>query len=145
MKKGYVVQEVGYEYNDEFFYRHEDNSGVAKFVFFDKEKAEEKIIELIADLIKGSKSWSKCGYQPFQFSFDGEGYGFSKEKLNQLNTQLASMSSEYTLASMDDDDYELMHFELPLGLNEEQRLTIAKILVDMVKLYEVVEVEVDEG
>lgn len=145
MKKGFVVQEVGYEYNDENYYRAESGGGIAKFVFFSKEKAEEKVIELVAELLKGSKGYRGKleNYQPFLLACSDNEMDFSEEQFEEFKTQLALISDDCHLPPYE-EGYELAEFRLPLGLTKEQRFSLAKILSTMVVLYEVVEVEVDE-
>lgn len=144
MKKGYVVQEVGYEYNDEFFYRGESGGGIPKFVFFTPEKAQSKIYELIADLVQnGDKDWrgNLIGYRPFTFCDDGDGVNFDIRAVEKLNVALGQIGQ---IGHMVEGN--IMDWQLPIGLNSEQSMIIAKILIDDFKivLYEVVEVEVDE-
>ena len=148
MKKGYVVQEVGYEYNDEYFYRGESGGGIAKFVFFTPEKAQSKIYELIADLVQnGDKDWrgKPIGYRPFTFCDNGDGIEFDTRAVEKLNVALGQMVEGKSF-DYDEDDYDFMDWQLPTGLNSEQSMIIAKILIDDFKivLYEVVEVEVEE-
>jgi hypothetical protein len=54
-KKGYVVLEVGYEYNDEYY--HTGNYGTTyeapKKVFISHEKAEEEFIRLTTNKLRG--------------------------------------------------------------------------------------------
>ncbi len=39
-KTGYVIQEIGWEYNDEYYYQSADGGGTARKVFLNKDKAE---------------------------------------------------------------------------------------------------------
>jgi hypothetical protein len=43
---GYVVVEIGWEYNDEFYYRGESGGGNPVHVYLDKGAAEAKVAEL---------------------------------------------------------------------------------------------------
>jgi len=144
MRTGYAVQEVGYEYNDEYYYRPEEGGGHAKFVFFTKEKADQKVLELVAELLKGSEGWRGGieGYEAFMYSCDYDGPEFDQERLDEFNRRVGEMVGESYIPAPYDG---LWDWRFPLGLNEEQRLEAAKMIVDLgVVLYEVIEVEVDE-
>lgn len=39
VRKAWVVQEIGWEYNDEYYYRGNSEGGTARKVYFDHEKA----------------------------------------------------------------------------------------------------------
>ena len=43
MTTGYVVTEVGYEYNDEIYYQSESGGGTPVRVFLDKAKAQAEV------------------------------------------------------------------------------------------------------
>lgn len=44
--KIYIIQSIGWEYNDEYYYRHEDESGTPKKAYKTAEKAEEECLKL---------------------------------------------------------------------------------------------------
>lgn len=54
-RKGYVVQSIGYEYNDEYYYRGECGGGIPQKVFFDEAKAMKKLAELEIEAFKGER------------------------------------------------------------------------------------------
>jgi hypothetical protein len=39
VKKAWVIQEIGWEYNDEYYYRAESRGGIARRVYFDHDAA----------------------------------------------------------------------------------------------------------
>lgn len=43
MTTGYVVLEIGYEYNDEFYYKNGDNCGTPTKIYLDKNKALHEV------------------------------------------------------------------------------------------------------
>lgn len=46
MKTGYIIQEIGYEYNDEYYYKGENGGGTPKMIFADESLAKKKMLEL---------------------------------------------------------------------------------------------------
>lgn len=46
MTTGYVITEIGYEYNDEIYYQSESGGGVPVKVYLDKEKAQAELDKL---------------------------------------------------------------------------------------------------
>jgi len=77
-KKGYVVQAIGYEYNDEYYYRGESNSGIPQIVFFNEVKAMKKLAELEIQAFKGER----LGYYQVDEYIDDE--ALYREALNEL-------------------------------------------------------------
>lgn len=62
--KYYIIQEIGYEYNDETYQRPENDSGTPVNVFIDKSLALEKLDELNCKAINETDYPSSyCGYE----------------------------------------------------------------------------------
>lgn len=144
MGTAYVVQEVGYEYNDEYYYRPENQGGIPKFVFTEEKKAQEKIIELVAsEVIADQKSWRNgdmIGAEPFMYACDYDGPEFSQEQFDQFCDVIAEMVGGENFQRGNYE--ELWDWRLPAGLSLEQRQILAKMLTEMgVVFYEIVEVE----
>lgn len=155
LRTAYVIQEVGYAYNDEYYYRPEGNGGIAKLVFFDRAKAEQKVLELVADKVLQDvhpPSWQKellgnpqkmCGPEPFIYSYRYEDCDFNEEQYDQFCESLTELLGPNSFEKVGFDD--LHDWHLPAGLSREQKMVIAKMLIDMgVVFYEIVKVEVDD-
>lgn len=80
MTKVYVLQEIGWEYNDEVNYRPESDGGIARKVFKNKDKADEECAKLNLDFFRHNS--------PAEFSY-GDWYEVSSmdedEALDILN------------------------------------------------------------
>ena len=52
-KIGYVIQEIGYEYNDEYYYRGESGGGTPKKIIINKDIAERTLMQLEIEKWRG--------------------------------------------------------------------------------------------
>ena len=57
--KAWIVMEIGWQYNDEYYYTDDNDSGTPQKVYFDKKKAEEAALDMN---IKALKSSGLTGY-----------------------------------------------------------------------------------
>lgn len=53
MATGYVVTEIGYEYNDEIYYQSENGGGRPVRVFLDKAKAQDEVEKMNFEALMG--------------------------------------------------------------------------------------------
>lgn len=53
----FIIQEIGWEYTDEYYYRPESRGGVPKIMYTDKAKAEKVCKELNQAKVKETKEW----------------------------------------------------------------------------------------
>ena len=52
VKKAWVIQEIGWEYNDEYYYRAESRGGVPRRVYFDHDTAVVDCAKMNAGRVK---------------------------------------------------------------------------------------------
>lgn len=64
MTTGYVVTEVGYEYNDEIYYQSESGGGTPVKVFLDKAKAQAEVDKMNLESLIGCE----IGSYAYEFS-----------------------------------------------------------------------------
>lgn len=139
---GYVLQQVGWSYNDEYYYRPEGDGGTPLKIFFDKEVAQKEALKLTANKLKGYK-----GYGGRYYGFCPCSYGsydeFTSDVVEELNTKLAPVLGDKFEKI---DEQEPYMWTVPNDLSEEQGVKVAEIFRDTADLvfYEVVGVEVDE-
>lgn len=114
--KYYIIQKVGYEYNDEVYYRAEDGGGTPEYVFLDKDKAQKSCDE------KNIKELS--GLNIFE-------YGYSSDEI--FEDEAADLMKKFG-APIDDCDRD---YQFP-SLTLKQYRQIEPYL--KIKFYEVCEV-----
>lgn len=78
MTKVYVVGEIGYEYNDEYYVYPETNSTISLKAFTDKEKAEEYKNRL------NKQRWDEMDIDCRVAYLGGSGWNMSEEDLQNL-------------------------------------------------------------
>ncbi len=127
-KKGYIVLEVGYEYNDEYY--HTGNGGnmyeAPKKVFIDKEQA---IVELEKKTIEKLKGESLGNY-------NGNGLEGICEK--GMTYEFRKIFKEDFDIDLDEDEYDI---QIPKNASNE---SLKKIIECMkLKFFELVEVELN--
>lgn len=120
--KYYIIQRIGYEYNDEVYHTTEFGSGTPEKVYSDKQKAQEKCDELNAKELSGIPIME---------------YGYSTDEifcsLDKANKVLRELDAEIP----EDSDWD---YCLP-KLTVENYKRLAPYL--NIKFYEIVEVEGD--
>lgn len=128
MSKYYIIQEIGFEYNDEYYYRSQDSAGKPQIVFKKKTLANQRVDEL--------------NYKKFCLEEIG-GYAESVREIIEdvegfVQTYNELFDKDLTEDQLDESFYE---FTLP-------KMTLAqyKILKPYISLnfYEVVECEGEE-
>jgi len=139
MSKFYVVCAVGWEYNDEYYYRGEEEGGKPEKVFTDPLKAQEYAFEQAGEyLIPEKSTWGDnyYGVTPLQYFYDGSDKTFDVEG---LNTDLQAIMGE-AYQRLDEHAWQ---WEVPPGLSETQRVALARLFKHYldINFYEVVEVE----
>ena len=112
--KYYVIQHLGYEYNDENFYRSENGGGTPEKVFTDKVAANELAEELNARQFMGLEIGS--------YTQEGD----IEEETKQVNKILGT--------NFDHNNFWSLPYKMTIG----QAKKIAKLFPD-VKFYEVIE------
>jgi hypothetical protein len=60
MSNYYIVQKIGWQYNDEYYYQGEDGGGTPEMAFQDKAKAEACADQLNAKEMSGNNIGSYC-------------------------------------------------------------------------------------
>jgi hypothetical protein len=122
-RKGYVIQALGYEYNDEVNHIPECGGGNPVAVYFDKELAKKKMMQLEI------QSWREeiIGYY---------GYGIK---------EIAKSYSEFDniLSSMGIDEDDLYNDKLPESATDEQIIQL--INASNLRFHEIVEVDTDDS
>ncbi len=96
MAKYYIVQRLGWQYNDEINYRSEDAGGKPERVFTDRKKAETLADELNA------KEFSECNLGSY-------GYGMSEI----IDDEFWNVYNKLFGTSLSSDDDEAYDFHLP--------------------------------
>lgn len=72
MTKVYVIMEIGYEYNDEYYSKSDDNAGQPyKTVYTNETEARAKLKELTVD-------WLKYDYLASGFNRYGDGHSYGE-------------------------------------------------------------------
>lgn len=72
MTKVYVIMEIGYEYNDEYYSKSDDNAGLPyKTVYTNETEARAKLKELTVD-------WLKYDYLASGFNRYGDGHSYGE-------------------------------------------------------------------
>lgn len=121
MKKGYIIQEIGYEYNDEYYYKSECGGGTPKMVFTDEILAKKKMLELEINEWKGK---CLCDYGE-----DFEGMAEDDEEFSRILEELG----------IDD----LWRDSVPADASDD---LIKKLIKHAdIRFYEIIEVDVDEN
>lgn len=60
MTKGYVVLEIGWEYNDETYSRSESGAGRPVVVYKQRATAEQAVVALNKESQEKNKTWDMC-------------------------------------------------------------------------------------
>ena len=89
MTKVYVIMEIGYEYNDEYYSKSDDNAGQPyKTVYTNETEARAKLKELTVD-------WLKYDYLASGFNRYGDGHSYG-EFLDALRENVVITEKELT-------------------------------------------------
>lgn len=126
-KVGYVLGEIGWEYNDEFSYRPESGGSNACAVYLDKQKADDEAERLNINHIHGENL--AC--------YSGDGlHGILRWKANDEEQFLEWANKELGMKwSKDDGEY-----EVPANLpNAKCKELLNRITI---RFWEVLEVEI---
>jgi hypothetical protein len=116
----YIIQRIGYEYNDEVYHTTESGGGTPEKVYSDKQKAQDRCDELNATELSG------CAIMEYGYSF--EEIFSNLEKANLVLSKIGAPIPEDT-----DWDYKLPKMTV------SQYKKVAPYI--KVKFFEVVEVE----
>lgn len=121
-KKGYVIQKIGYEYDDETYNRAQDGGGNPIIVMTDEVAAKKKFMELEIEAWRGET----VGH-----------YGYDID-------EVATNESEFekALESMGLDADDLWNVEIPMTATDEQIRRLIKS--SKIRFHEIVEVEIKE-
>ncbi len=121
-KKGYVIQKLGYEYNDETYYRPEDGGGNPVIVMTDEVVAKKKFMELEIEAWRGETVGN---------------YGYNLD-------EVASDESEFekALEAMGLEVDDLWNVEIPKTATDDQIKRLIK--ASSIRFHEIVEVEIEE-
>lgn len=122
VKKGYVIQQLGYEYNDETYYRPEDGGGNPVVVIIDEATAKKRMMELEI------KQWKTESIGHHCYSWDE-----IAEDENEFEKALEAMGMD------PEDDYDL---NIPKDATDEQIKRLIK--ASTLRFYEIIEVDVEE-
>lgn len=136
-RKVYVVQQLNWQYNDEYFYRgYGEGDDEAIKAFKDREKAEAHRQEQ-EDATRDA--WRELN--PFEFG--GIGEGFSSLSNEELGRQVEAIGLTPPAEDHDFRDWCYWWEQVRTQLTEEQEARIWE-LTDRVRFYEVVEVEMED-
>ena len=128
MATAFVIQKIGWQYNDEVYFR-EGDEGTPERVFINKDRAKDHCRH---KNIEALRKWGYLGI--FGYSIGDISGDNSKEDVQE---QLKEITGEtYNI-----DDWDEM--VLPDGLNDEQIQKILDLLPSL-RFYELVEVEIEE-
>lgn len=121
-KKGYVIQKIGYEYDDETYNRAQDGGGNPVIIMTDEVAAKKKFMELEIEAWRGET----VGH-----------YGYDLD-------EVATNESEFerALESMGLDTDDLWNVEIPSTATDEQIRRLIKS--SKIRFHEIVEVEIKE-
>ena len=92
--KGYIVLEIGFSYDDNFYTSNEDGGGSPVKIFFSKKSADEKAMEM--EFIKHSQINVKefTGYD-YDDDNDGSEYTDAPIKSDEFESFMKEMNSKY--------------------------------------------------
>ena len=120
-KKGFIIQKIGYEYNDEYYYRSGDGGGNPITVILNRELAKEKFFELEVESWRGTF----LGY-----------YGY---ELSELSDNEEEFEKALKSMDVDIDDWQL---EIPKEATYEQIKRV--ILASKIRMHEIIEIEIED-
>lgn len=141
MSKCYIVVRVGWEYNDDFYYRPDDKGGSPVKTFLKDSDAEQYALELTAEQYAGHLyDTSFYGFRPLQFAGANEGEQLSLEIIETLSSRISKVIGEGFEPITRKNYWE---WTVPKGLNLEQRIEIARVVTELTEnfLFEVIETD----
>jgi hypothetical protein len=121
-KKGYVIQKLGYEYNDETYYRPEEGGGNPVIVLTDEVAAKKKFMELEIEAWK-NEHIGHYGYDLSDVAIDSGEFERALEAIG-----------------LDTDDW--WDMKIPANATDDQIKRLIK--ASRVRFHEVVEVDMEE-
>lgn len=121
-KTGYIIQEIGYEYNDEYYYRGEAGGGTPKAIITDEAKAKDRLIDL------EMKSWRS--------QYIGS-YGYDLRDITRDEDEFLKIIEEVV---GDSDDWYDVRIDDRFSDDQLKRLIRASTL----RFHEIVPVEIEE-
>jgi len=122
-KIGFVIQEIGYEYNDEYYYRGESGGGTPKKIILNEATAKLKLLELEVE------KWR------------GEDIGYYGGDISELSNNEEEFEDALREIGIDpNDDWRL---RIPKEATDEQIKNLIKY--SYIRFYEIVEVEVEDN
>lgn len=116
----YIIQRIGYEYNDEIYHTTESGGGTPEKIYSDTQKAQDKCDELNATEMSGLRIME---------------YGYSLKDIFRNSDKANDVLSELKAPIPEDDNW---NYELP-QMTAAQYKKLAPFL--KVKFFEVVEIE----
>jgi len=122
-KKGYVIQKIGYEYNDETYYRPEDGGGNPVVVITDEFIAKKRWLELEVE------AWreQRIGYY-------GDGLDDIAENEREFENALEAIGVDYN---------SFWDIKIPKTATDDEIKRLIK--ASKVRMYEIIEVDIEES
>ena len=132
MATGYVITEVGYEYNDEIYYQSESGGGTPVKVYLDKAKAEAEIDRL------NLESLVTCEIGQYAYNMSD-----IVSDMNAFEKILKKYDTEGTLDL--EDEYELGEWfsANAISFSQADKRKIVKLV--NLEFYTLAEVEIDDS
>jgi len=141
MSKIYVVQKVGYEYNDEYYFKNDSGGGTPERAYKNLEDAREVAQQFNAETFAGE-------YHEWGVEKHKEYMGLCVGEYAEDLSDITSLSEEEYLQKMDEivpgfsENEKWYYTSLPEGLTEDQTMKISKIC-DKLQFYTIEEVELE--
>lgn len=121
-KKGYIIQSIGYEYNDETYYKPEGGGGYPQAVLTDEVEAKKRMMELEIEEWRGQR----IGH-----------YGYDIDEVAENESEF-----EQALAAMGIDIEDWWDVEIPTTATDDQIKRLIK--ASSIRFHEIIEIEIEE-
>ena len=121
-KKGYIIQSIGYEYNDETYYKPEGGGGYPQAVLTDEVEAKKRMMELEIEEWRGQQ----IGH-----------YGYDIDEVAENESEF-----EQALAAMGIDIEDWWDVEIPTTATDDQIKRLIK--ASSIRFHEIIEIEIEE-
>ena len=133
MTTGYVINEVGYEYNDEIYHQSEHGGGTPVMIYLDKAKAEDEVSKMNLNALMSCEIGS--------YAYDFSEVVDDLDEFKRIVKKYVSEDDELDL----DDSYEVGEWFSSNGskFSESDKKKIAKLV--NLEFYSITEVEIDDS